>query len=123
MAGKDIEMTLYDLNKAMYLQMKPMEAYDFTQQMVNIALWFSSKKDAKYFMLLCKERSDYTVFDFQSYDYDTARNELTAIITNRGMPMDVDYDHDTDTYDIWVKKGGEVYMYKLFDCDDFVIRI
>ena len=123
MAGKDIEMTLYDLNKAMYLQMKPMEAYDFNQQMVNIALWFSSKKDTKYFMLLCKERSDYTIFNLQSYDYDTARNELTAIVTNRGVPMDVDYNHDTDTYDIWVKKGGEVYMYKLFECDDFVIRI
>lgn len=121
MDGKEINMTLYDLNKAIYQSMSPMKATDFTEQMVQIALWFSSKKDKHFFMLLNKERSDYTIFHISS-NYDLARTELTSIITNRGMPMDIDYNHDTDTYDIWIKKEGEVYMYKLFECEDFVIE-
>lgn len=123
MVGKDIEMTMYDFNKAVYQNMPPMKPNEFTENMVSISLWFSSKEKAKHFMLLCRELNDYTIFEFDTYNYDDARNKLSALIVSRGNPMDVDYNHDTDTYDIWVKKNGEIYMYKLFDCEDFLIYI
>lgn len=119
----EMNMTMYDFNKAVYQNMPPLEPNEFTEDMVSISLWFSSKEKTKHFMLLCRELNDYTIFEFDTYNYDDARNKLSALIASRGKPMDIDYNHDTDTYDIWVQKNGEIYMYKLFDCEDFFVYV
>lgn len=114
--------TLYDVNKMMYEKMSPMSAEDFQNYMINISLWFS-KNNFQYFMFLCRELSDYTIFNFLSTNYNKGREELIDLITSRGVPMDIEYKHEEDAYDIWVKRAGEVHMYKLFPCNDFIIEV
>ena len=126
-------MTLYQINKMAYQQVPKMNELQFNQMMNNISLWFSSKEKSRYFMLLSKELSDYTIFHFNSYDYSKAREELIELVNSRGIPVDIQYDHDTDTYDIWVRRISvdpttskptmDVVMYKMFKCDDFIIEI
>ena len=126
-------MTLYQINKMAYQQVPKMNELQFNQMMNNISLWFSSKEKSRYFMLLSKELSDYTIFHLNTYDYSKAREELVELVNSRGIPVDIQYDHDTDTYDIWVRRISvdpttskptmDVVMYKMFECDDFIIEI
>ena len=126
-------MTLYQINKMAYRQVPKMNELQFNQMMNNISLWFSSKEKSHYFMLLSKELSDYTIFHLNTYDYSKAREELVKLVNSRGIPVDIQYDHDTDTYDIWVRRISvdpttskpimDVVMYKMFECDDFIIEI
>lgn len=126
-------MTLYQINKMAYRQVPKMNELQFNQMMNNISLWFSSKEKTHYFMFLSKELSDYTIFHFNTYDYSKAREELVKLVNSRGIPVDIQYDHDTDTYDIWVRRISidpitskptmDVVMYKMFECNDFIIEI
>lgn len=122
--------TLYDLNKNLYKQVPHMNSNDFDNMATNMALWFSSRAQRKYFMFLCRELNDYTIFHFNSANYNAAREELVDLIRSRGNAcIDIQYDHAGDNYDIWLKrydvetKEAQVYMYKLFPCDDFIIEI
>lgn len=117
-------LSLYELNKAMYQNMEPLSQLKLTQETVNIAQWFSKEKGYKYFMLLNNERHDYTIFAFNSPNFALARQELVDLIAARGgQVVAIEYEHDTDAYEIWIKIEDEVYMYMLFDCNDFVIEI
>jgi len=124
MTDKSVNMgNLYDLNKTLYSKMPKMKTEDFQKDVLNIGMWFSSRTERRYFMLLCRELNDYTVFEFKAPKFDVAKEELRSLILSRGIPVGIDYEHSSDTYDVWVKRGKEVYMYKLFPCDDFIIPI
>lgn len=113
--------TLYETNCDIYKALPPMKTEDFDTKTLNIAAWFSSRTDRKYFMFLCKELSDYTIFEFKEPRYEEAKKELRSLITSRGLPVLIDYNHDLDSYEIWVKREDTVHMYMLFPCDDFMI--
>lgn len=79
-------------------------------------------------MLLCKERSDYTVFHFsKNYDYENALKEIKEVLEERGTLLGVNYVHGEDTYECWVREGegddAEVYMYLLFDADWMIVEV
>lgn len=117
--------TLYEFNQMAYKQVKPIAPAKASEMIFNIGMWFSSDPTYKYFMLLCRELNDYTIFDFRSYNYSKGEEELSELIHSRGQVLDIQYDHENDNYDIWIKskQDGEPHMYKLFDCNDFVIPI
>lgn len=124
MADKNITMgNLYDLNKSLYAKLPKMDVNDFQSKILNIGMWFSSRTDRKYFMFLCRELNDYTIFEFKNPNYNQAKEELKGLVLSRGIPVAIDYDHDTDSYEIWVKRGNDCHMYKIFPCDDFMIPI
>lgn len=118
-------LTLYDINKQIYSQMKPMNELSLKAEIINITQWFSKEPNFKYFMLLCKEKSDYTIFNFITKEFDKARRELQSLVLSRGTPIAIEYLHDMDAYEIWIKDNvdNEVYMYMLFDCNSFIIEI
>lgn len=123
--------TLYDINKSAYAAMPDMDAKAFGSMTTNVGLWFSSRPERKYFMFLCRELNDYTVFHLNGTNYNLAREELIDLIKSRGACVGIEYDHAGDAYDVWVKRpivgeNGqrvEAFMYKLFPCDDFIIEI
>lgn len=117
--------TLYELNQAAYSKVKPMTPAKASEMVFNIGMWFSSDPTYKYFMFLCRELNDYTIFDFRSYNYSKGEEELEDLIHSRGELLDIQYDHENDNYDIWVKskQDNKPHVYKLFDCNDFVIPI
>ena len=120
----DTGMSLYELNKQGYAQLLP---YDETQIQDAIA-WineFSDKNKGKYYMLLCKEISYYTVFekDFLTYDCLSLGHGVIECLDNVGTIHGID-DNGEGALEIWVKTSDEeVYCMLLFNYDVGVVKV
>ena len=126
MTNKVTVGSLYEMNQQVFKQMKPPSQRVIDADLANIGAWFSSQHEAKYYMLLCKERSDYTIIHFNNYNFNKAVDELKEILEERGDIMGFDYVHGDDIYECWVRERGEdpeVYMFMLFDADWMVVEI
>lgn len=117
--------TLYDFNKQLMSQAKELRRIDFKDSLNQIKD-FIKEKDNKYFMLLCKERSDYTVFVlFKNEDFDRQifKKELSECLTNRGQILSIEETKDKQAYEIWIKIDEEAFVYYLFPYDLGVIEV
>ena len=82
-------------------------------------------------MLLCKEKSDYTVFQVTDFDenYSDMWNEILDILEERGYVMKDIYprcdDNADNSIEYWVqdKQTKECFMYMLFPYDWGVIEL
>lgn len=118
--------SLYDMNKQLFKQLKPPSKAVIDLELANIGAWFSSNFKTKYYMLLCKERSDYTLFHLENFNYDKAIQELREVLEERGDIMGFDFVHGENVYQCWVRerdKEHQVYMFMLFDADWMVVEI
>lgn len=119
--------TLYELNQQAYNSViKPMPRKEFDQNLGYIYDWVFEKK-SKYIMLLCKERSDYTVINFtepteKKIKYGI-KTELKELLNERGVILDIRYVQESDAWEIWLRKSSESFMFMLFECEDFVIEV
>ena len=99
MSNKVTVGSLYEMNQQVFKQMKPPSQRVIDADLANIGAWFSSQHEAKYYMLLCKERSDYTIIHFNNYNFNKAVDELKEILEERGDIMGFDYVHGDDIYE------------------------
>jgi len=77
-------------------------------------------------MLLCKERSDYTMFCLKNFNFDKAVQELKEVLQERGDIMGIDFIHGENAYQCWVRERDEehaTYMFMLFDADWMVVDV
>lgn len=117
--------TLYDFNKQLMSQTKELRRIDFKDSLNQIKD-FIKEKDNKYFMLLCRERSDYTVFVlFKNEDSDRQvfKKELSECLTIRGQVLSIEKTKDKQAYEIWIKVNEEAFVYYLFPYDLGVIEV
>lgn len=117
--------TLYDFNKQLMSQAKKLRRIDFKDSLNQIKD-FIKEKNNKYFMLLCKERSDYTVFVlFKNEDFNRQifKKELSECLINRGQILSIEKTKDKQAYEIWIKIDEEVFAYYLFPYDLGVIEV
>lgn len=121
----DMELgTLYETNQELYKHLTPPSEKELDTQLASIGAWFSSKYRDTYFMLLCREKNDYTVFRLKGSEYFEAIQELKEVLQSRGTILEVVYSHDFHFYECWVRDDeGNVSMYAFFPCDDFVIEV
>ncbi len=131
---KEIEFgTLYDVNKNLVKQkeLKLSEAALNSKKL--IIRDFLMNHEDKYFMLLCNERKDYTVFDFNSYymtDYRIAKEAtmncakclVDECLANRGEIRGIDLTKDKDAIEIWMVIDDDAYVYYFFPYDNGVIN-
>ena len=118
--------TLYDINKQIMAQLPPQPSKKLKKKLVSIGTWFGTvEKEKQWYMLLCREKADYTVFHFNSNNYMQAVEDLQLCINNRGKLMAIDYIHGENAYEIWIKdqETGEVFLYMLFNCYPMIIEI
>lgn len=119
-----MELNNYDMHKQLYAQMKPLSDEDLNKKLVSIGGWFSTFAKDKYFMLMCKEISYYTVFRFNKPNYTKGVEELKKTLQFRGQIIDIVYVHAENAYECWVKNSlGEMEMYYLFNYDWGVVEI
>lgn len=118
-------MTLYDINKQAYAQLSDMTQEQFREAAASV--YKALDKNASYFMLLCKEKSDYTVFKITDMDEDYSKmwNEILDILENRGYTMKDISPRDDHNIEYWVqdKETKECSMYMLFSYDWGVIEL
>lgn len=123
------KITLYDFNKENMAQIDPYTKEDLEKLCKQVAehIWedffFKKPEDKTYWMLLCRERNDYTVFCIKD-----SMAELTEAIkdclVNRGQVLDITKQEDGN-YEIWIRDylTKENVVYYLFDYNSAIIEV
>lgn len=136
----NIEMTNYDLNKQAYAQISPMNKEELQKALLNIGDWFSYCFKSEYFMLLCRERNDYTTIHINNFQFDKAIQELQEILESRGEIIDIQFAHESNAWECWVRERRtktieelekdtafkwtpQIWMFLLFDAQGFVVEV
>ena len=130
---------LYEINKNLISQSSPLSQEEINDKIDSVIIPFFWKNinqklniedsDCTYFMLLCREANDYTLFNFRLYlDYKEpliiAGDEIYTCMKNRGQVYSIENTEDNYAIEIWLdhKQHGLVCYY-LFPCDEGVIEI
>lgn len=118
---------LYDFNKQAYANEKPLDPIQFNLK-IKEATEDIFNRESNYWMLLCKERSDFTVFQFCDYRFkkeiEEFQDSLKECINNRGQLLEVEK-QDDGNYEIWIRDpaNNENFAYYLFDYSFGIIKI
>lgn len=126
MSNKITIGSLYEMNQQMFKQMDPPTEQQINTALANVGAWFSSNYDTRYYMLLCKERSDYTLLHLTNFNFDKATQELKEVLESRGDIMGFDFVHGENAYQCWVRERDEehaTYMFMLFEADWMIVEI
>lgn len=117
----DTGLSIYEINKNLMKEEKPLDPIA-----INIAI----KKAAdgvlssfkKYWMLLCRERNDYTVFIITGSN--KLEDELKETILNRGKLLDISQQEDGN-FEVWIRdpETEENFVYYLFDYTFGIIEV
>lgn len=115
--------TLYELNQELMKSEKKMTEEELNEALKKIKSFFQSK--GTYFMLLCHEQRDYTIFRKNGYVnmIVSAEQELKTCLLNRGQIISIDELHDGN-FEIWILNDitNEPCCYFLFPYDEGVIE-
>lgn len=122
--------TQYEFSKDMVKQLP-----NLTEGQLNskkeIVKNFLRKSLNNYYMLLCNEQKDYTVFRItnnEEKDRDEQKQEVVNILIdecllNRGGIRGIDLTEQQDAVEIWLYIDEEAYVYYFFPYDEAVIEV
>ena len=125
----EIEMgTVYDLNKQLVKKEEKELSNSKLREKKKTIMSFADKSKNNYFMLLCNERKDYTVFNLYTdkmYEQlETMANILVdECLKNRGEIRAIDITEDKGAIEIWLIIDEEAYCYYFFPYGQAVIEI
>lgn len=120
--------TLYDLNKNLVKQ----NEIELTEAVLNskkeIVKNFIIKQNNYYYMLLCNDRKDYTVFHWNNICEDGGAMEIAKILVdeclkNRGEIRGIDITKDKGAIEIWLLIDEEAFVYYFFPYDSAIIEV
>lgn len=119
--------TLYEFNKDAMKNEKPLDPIELHNKIKIIAkeMYDNEEHDKHYWMLLCHDRRDYTLFNIISAEnYSVIIDELKPTLTNRGYALSIDKQPD-EAWEIWIRdiETEENFAYYLFQYDKGVIEI
>lgn len=122
-------MTLYDVNIELMKNAEPINFYSCIDLVNN---YFLKKLNygVEYFMLLCNEMKDYTVFNWTNFalSVEEATDKFTSgleeCIQCRGQLLSIELTKDNDAFEIWIKHNDDnnPHCYYLFPYDYGVIE-
>ena len=119
------EVTLgnvYDMNKQLMDQVPALDNRELGIHEDNLQHWFFNKIEQKYFMLLCHEQRDYTIFNLDgehnactSYAVKckTAAYDVIDCMRNRGTITSIHLQED-GAYELWIRNEEGSFAYYLF---------
>ena len=120
--------TLYDFNKELMKKERVIDPILFNTQINKIAREMfvdAETKDEHYWMLLCHDRRDFTLFNIiASKEVDTIVEELKPTLVNRGEIIAIDK-QPNGAWEIWIREefSAENFVYYLFKYDNGVIEV
>lgn len=117
--------TLYDANKQFMMKEVPLTQKKVKELIDTVVVDYFKKGHSVYFMLLCHERRDYTLFNFLGLGentYTLGGNELKECLDNRGKILDIRVNED-NVVEIWIKCDDDAFAYFLFPYDEGVIEV
>ena len=113
-------MTMYDFAKQLVANENPMDPILFNKKVYNIADNMSGKFA---WMLLCRERNDYTIFLTKEATKKRIAKDLIPTLHNRGKVLLMD-EQPNGAYEIWIRDSIENkdVVYYLFDYSNGIIN-
>lgn len=112
--------TIYDINKNIMNNMKKLSNPALMNKLKKVEQYF--KENKMYFMLLCHERRDFTLFRLTKDDsHAEAASILKECLQNRGDVLEIEITKD-GAVEIWIKDDGEAFCYYLFPYDEAIIE-
>lgn len=118
------QMTLYDYSKQVVANEVPMDPVILNRKFKEIAETISKTK-SEYYMLLCRELNDYTIFHLhKDFSIEQLTNDLIETLQMRGNILLAD-EQQKATYEIWIrnKDTEENFAYYLFNYDIGVVEV
>ena len=115
----NLGVSLYDVNKNLMANETPLDTILLNRKIIEVANCMTAKE---YWMLLCNERKDYSVFKIENPN--NLIEELTITLTNRGQVLSIDKQEDGN-YEIWIRDYNtqENFVYYLFDYTFGIIKV
>lgn len=117
-------MTLYEMNQAEMINVKPLSADELKQRYEEI-IWdyiYNKCPDSKYFMLLCNHISYYTLFVNDDRTERTLNSEFLNCLEWVGDILSIEYNEINGVPEIWIKTPeGNCHCMYFFAYDDGVI--
>lgn len=123
--------TLYAMNKNIVQNaLKPLSKTIMNSKKEELKN-FLRKTDNQYYMLLCHENKDYTVFDLGYENYFSREEKLNKTINvlvdeclkNRGEIRGFDITEDKQAIEIWLSIDEDSFAYYFFPYDAAIIDI
>ena len=127
--------TLYEMNQNIIEKNIPTLTEEELQNKKNLIVDFVNNCGNAYYMLLCNDRKDYTIFHRQ---YDSIRgiyldnageidDTLERILVdeclpNRGQTKSIELTENKDAIEIWLSIDGQSYCYYFFPYDSAIIE-
>lgn len=127
MANVDMGLNVYEFNKNIMKQLPIIE--DLTKVKEELISYLDATPAEKYLMMLCREKNDYTLFNFHVTTVDTLNqfaNDVLECFQNRDFGIvNVEIVNDGVAMEIWVKTPGQMEdadLYYIFPADQMVIE-
>lgn len=116
--------TLYGINKQLYAKINP-DQEKIDERLNQIKLLGSWNQ---YYMLLCREKNDYTIFHINenlAFKDEQIRKEIKEVLESRGTIIDIVQMNQLDFCECWIRENdtNEIFMYAFFPCQDWVIEV
>lgn len=125
--------SLYDLNKVIMMHEVALTQEQIENKKDELHDWIYENVAQKYFMLLCNEQRDYTIFNLNkdnSVDAQLwggmgavtdATNDVIECLTNRGELLAADAQPD-GTWEFWIRSADECFAYYFFPYGNAVLE-
>lgn len=116
----NLQMNLYDLNKSIIEQLKPLTANEIKEKSNLFTQLHNDCKDI-HFMLLCKDYNYYTIFEAGNDPITTFSAMISTIIAELGEVYSIE--KLENAVEIWIKPTDEEqpYVFYLFPYDKGVV--
>lgn len=114
-------MNLYEANKQLLANEPVLDPIQRNQKIKELA--DNLNLADHFYMMLCRERSDYTIFNFNSSrNIERFKSDLAECLGNRGETLAIDKKGD-EVWEIWIRDPAtkEVFMYLFFNYDQGVL--
>ena len=124
MADVDMGLNVYEFNKNIMKQLPPIEDLNGVRE---ILIQYLHETPAKqYLMMLCREKNDYTVFNFKgSRTNNQFDQDVIECMENRGYRIiNCEITDGSAAIELWVKEPGQMEdadLYYIFPADEMVI--
>lgn len=111
---------LYDMNKQMMAQEPELDEEALLTKGALLTDWIRTHAAQQYFMMLCHERRDYTVFNIRPRMTGISINQINSMVgdvveclKNRGTLVGMDL-QDDGVWEFWINDEGECFAFYLF---------
>lgn len=110
---------LYDINKnLMKDNVSPLTEEEIADKRQLILNFLTEM----YYMLLCNDRKDYTVFRINNSKEECVKILIDECLKNRGEILSIEPTENKDAFEIWMKIENEAFCYYFFPYSQAIIE-